>query len=165
MRTISDEYIASCWDKIWTDLENEFGSSFTIPIDDRNIASEKLRALNVLQLWQREGGTSSLRSFLSSYSVSDAAATWLIENHAKGAVPKSDESRGTSRPVKRKDKWSAFIKWAKDNAGKEFTTEQLVEQSGFSYPATLTFVKNEPLFVKVKKGLWKVSTASSSDES
>lgn len=159
MRQMTDDYINSCWEEIWADLEEEHGSPFSVPIDERNAASEKLRAMNVAQVWQREGGTSSIVSFLNTYSVSDAAIAWFLGKHGKGLNTDESRTKTGDKPVKRKHKWAAFVKWAKENAGTEYTTEQLVAQSGFSYPATLTFVKNEPLFVKVKKGVWRVSTA------
>lgn len=157
MKQITDDYITREWGKIWDVLEEEYGSMFGVPLDERTIASEKLRALNVLQLWQREAQTTSLRAFLNTFCITDDAQAWVIENHAKGAV-KEQKAESTSRPQSRKQKWSAFTKWAKERAGQEFTTEQLAEVSGFSMAATLSFVKTEPLFIKVKKGLWRVAS-------
>lgn len=157
MKQITDDYITREWDKIWDELEAEHGSMFSVPIDVRNVASEKLRALNVVQQWQKESPNSGLVAFLNSYSVSDAAIDWILQNHAKGQV-KEARNESSVRPQSRKQKWAAFMKWAREHSGKEFTTEQLAEASGFSYAATLSFVKTEPLFIKVKKGVWRVAS-------
>jgi hypothetical protein len=155
VKQITDDYITREWDKIWDELESEHGSMFSVPIDVRNVASEKLRALNVVQQWQKESPNSSLVAFLNLYSVSDAAIDWILQNHATGAVKKDAP---TEKPQSRKQKWGAFTKWAKSQAGQEFTTEQLAEVSGFSYAATLSFIKSNPLFLKVKKGVWRVAS-------
>lgn len=60
---------------------------------------------------------------------------------------------------KRADKYDALLEWAKDHLFEQFTTEQIVEVSGFSYPTTLKFLQESPTFRKVKKGLWEVRDA------
>ena len=57
------------------------------------------------------------------------------------------------------DKYDALLAWSKDHLFEQFTTEQLVEVSGFSYPTTLKFLQESPTFRKVKKGLWEVRDA------
>jgi hypothetical protein len=57
---------------------------------------------------------------------------------------------------KRSDKYDAFIDWSKAHLFEQYTTEQLVEISGFSYPTTLKFIQDSPVFRKIKKGLWEI---------
>lgn len=64
-----------------------------------------------------------------------------------------------SAMTKRADKYDALLSWARDHVYEEFTTEELVEVSGFSYPTTLKFLQDSPTFRKVKKGLWEVRDA------
>ena len=60
---------------------------------------------------------------------------------------------------KRSDKYGALLAWASEHLFEQFTTEQIVEVSGFSYPTTLKFLQESPSFRKVKKGLWEVRDA------
>ena len=66
---------------------------------------------------------------------------------------------------KRADKYDALLEWAKDHLFEQFTTEQIVEVSGFSYPTTLKFLQESPTFRKVKKGLWEVRDAEADRKS
>ena len=71
----------------------------------------------------------------------------------------------TSALTKRADKYEALLEWAKDHLFEQFTTEQIVEVSGFSYPTTLKFLQESPTFRKVKKGLWEVRDADADRKS
>jgi hypothetical protein len=71
---------------------------------------------------------------------------------------------GAPRP-RRADKYDALVEWSKEHVFEQFTTEQLVEQSGFSYPTTLKFLQDSPTFRKVKKGLWEVRDAEADRKS
>ncbi len=71
----------------------------------------------------------------------------------------------TSALTKRADKYDALLEWAKDHLFEQFTTEQIVEVSGFSYPTTLKFLQESPTFRKVKKGLWEVRDADADRKS
>jgi hypothetical protein len=55
----------------------------------------------------------------------------------------------------RSQRYAAFVNWARAHDGEQFTTEQLVEQSGFSYQTTLKFIDSHPNFNKIKKGLYE----------
>jgi hypothetical protein len=67
--------------------------------------------------------------------------------------------------TKRADKYDALLEWASDHLFEQFTTEQIVEISGFSYPTTLKFLQESPTFRKVKKGLWEVRDADADRKS
>jgi hypothetical protein len=68
------------------------------------------------------------------------------------------------RPEKREKKWNSFIEWAKLHEAEQFTTEQLVEICGFSYPTTLEYLKISPYFKKIKKGLYEVINPKTQDK-
>jgi hypothetical protein len=55
----------------------------------------------------------------------------------------------------RSQRYAAFVNWARAHDGEQFTTDQLVEQSGFSYQTTLKFIDSHPNFNKIKKGLYE----------
>ena len=71
----------------------------------------------------------------------------------------------TQALTKRADKYDALLEWASDHLFEQFTTEQIVEISGFSYPTTLKFLQESPTFRKVKKGLWEVRDADADRKS
>jgi kynurenine formamidase len=158
VKQITDEYIAREWNAMCDALEEQHGSPFSVPTDERNIASERLRALHVLQEWQRENQSANLVSFMNSYSITGDAQEWIIENHAR-AVAIDKEKVASVGKTSRKKKWATFTKAVREQRGKEFTTDELVTLSGFSYPATLAFIKKEPLFISVKKGLWRIASS------
>ena len=55
----------------------------------------------------------------------------------------------------RSQRYTAFVNWARAHDGEQFTTEELVAQSGFSYQTTLKFIDSHPNFNKIKKGLYE----------
>ena len=110
-------------------------------------------ALYVLMGWN---GTGSPARLLSSYSIPTDVIADLVEEYCDETV--AVEELTTPRP-KRADKYDALLGWAKGHLFEQYTTEQLVEISGFSYPTTLKFLQDSPTFRKVKKGLWEVRDA------
>lgn len=66
---------------------------------------------------------------------------------------------------KRADKWGAFEKWASEHAGEQFSSEQLVEASGFGYQTTLRFVASSPYFHKIKKNLYECRVIATKHDS
>ena len=69
-----------------------------------------------------------------------------------------------TKTEKRADKWDAFLRWSKGHLFEQFTTEQLAEECGFSYPTTLKYLQESPVFRKIKKGLWEVRDPKSDKE-
>lgn len=122
--------------------------------------AETVRALYVMEKWQREGGNGNPVAMLRFYSVSDDVLTAFIKTYLSHL---NTVQGGVDKPEKRKNKYGAFDKWAYEHRGEEYTTDQLVEVAGFSYQTTLKYVSESPLFIKVKKGLWRV--ADPKDES
>lgn len=155
MKKLTDDFIDGIHTETWKEMEKEFGTMYRIPKEHVSNANELIRGLYVLQLWQREGQSKNVLSFLNSYSVLPHVAEKIIQDYCGVQVQKVAKQK----PEKRKDKWGAFMEWAKSKDGKEFTTEQLVKQSGFSYQTTLGFVNETPEFIKVKRGLYRISIA------
>jgi hypothetical protein len=75
----------------------------------------------------------------------------------------SEDDLLSPRP-RRADKYDALLTWSKEHLFEQFTTDQLVEQSGFSYPTTLKFLQESPTFRKLKKGLWEIRDADADRE-
>jgi hypothetical protein len=115
---------------------------------------ETIRGLYVMEKWQREGANGNPVAVLRFYSLAEDVfptfvSTYLSHlNESNGAVAKIE---------RRKDKYGTFEKWTEEHKGEEYTTDQLVEVAGFSYQTTLKYVSESPLFIKVKKGLWRIS--------
>ena len=60
-----------------------------------------------------------------------------------------------SKKLTRADQYKAFEQWAREHDREQFTTEQLVAESGFGYQTTLKFIDGNPFFHKIKKGLYE----------
>lgn len=149
-----------------TRLYAEFKKKYKKPQDryehqqERWRIGETVRALYVMEKWQREGCNGNPVAMLRFYSVSEDVMNEFVKTYLSHLNTAKTE---IVRTEKRKDKYGAFESWADEHRGEEYTTEQLVEVAGFSYQTTLKFVSESPLFIKVKKGLWRI--ADPKDES
>ena len=150
---ITIEHINAVHKSMWEDAVERHGDKFKVPSDEVNLISQQTRALYVLMGWN---GTGSPARLLSSYSIPTDIIADLVEEYYDETV--AVEELTTPRP-KRADKYDAMLGWAKGHLFEQYTTEQLVEISGFSYPTTLKFLQDSPTFRKVKKGLWEVRDA------
>ena len=150
---ITIEHINAVHKSMWEDAIERHGDEFKVPSDEVNRISQQTRALYVLMGWN---GTGSPARLLSSYSIPTDIITDLVAEYYDETV--AVEELTTPRP-KRADKYDAMLDWAKGHLFEQYTTEQLVEISGFSYPTTLKFLQDSPTFRKVKKGLWEVRDA------
>lgn len=150
MNKITDTLIEETNSNLWVQVKSKLGSEDKASIDDTIYIGEICRGLYVLQIWQREGQPRSPESFLRSYSIQDSVIPELLEKYL--GVQPIDSKKSKNR----KDLWGAFIVWAKLHGSEQFTTEQLVEVSGFSYPTTLEYIKISPYFKRIKKGLYEV---------
>ena len=150
---ITIEHINAVHKSMWEDAIERHGDKFKVPSDEVNRISQQTRALYVLMGWN---GTGSPARLLSSYSIPTDIITDLVAEYYDETV--AVEELTTPRP-KRADKYDAMLDWAKGHLFEQYTTEQLVEISGFSYPTTLKFLQDSPTFRKVKKGLWEVRDA------
>lgn len=126
--------------------------------NEKAIVAEIVRALCVLEKWQMEEGRAGGKAIvaLRYYSIQPSVINHVLATY----LPEMgvEELLTAEKPEKRKTRWATFEKWTKEHQGEQFTTDQLCEISGFSYPSTLNFVKSSPLFRRVKKGLYEVLT-------
>ncbi len=139
---------------MWQSAIEEWGEFSKVPQSVATTISETTRALHVLQIWQRDGASGNPAKFLNTYSIYTDVLIEVVRDYCsldidsmESVVPKME---------KRSDKYDAFLDWAKAHVIEQYTTEQLVVISGFSYPTTLKFVQDSPAFRKIKKGLWEV---------
>ena len=157
MKHLTDDQIRAEHESLWQSLIGKFGSEYRVPSGEVARVGDILRAMYVLQMFlSGRAGGSSVRTFMESFSLPEDAIGYVLARFYGGEQRADQPSERGARPSSRKDKWGTFDKWAKDNAGKQFTTNELVEVSGFSYQTTLRYVSESPLFVKVKNGLWKL---------
>lgn len=126
-------------------LTDKYGP-FRIPWGEYMEVSERLRAFHIVH---SQGGSVTAK-VLSQYMVSSRIATEILSE-----MGMDDVSIETGYRQSRADQYKAFEKWASEHDSEQFTTEQLVEASGFSYPTTLKFIDASPFFLKVKKGLYE----------
>lgn len=150
-----------------TRLHAEFEKKYKKPQDryanhqEKWRISETVRALYVMEKWQREGCNGNPVAMLRFYSVSEEVMTAFVKTYLSHL---NTAHAGVDKPEKRKNKYGSFEKWADEHRGEEYTTEQLVEVAGFSYQTTLKYLSESPLFIKVKKGLWRVSDPKDKSE-
>lgn len=125
------------------------------------VIQETVRGLCVMEKWQSEGSNGNPITMLRHYSMLTSVLPSFIATY----LPQyAQEDKEIVRPEKRRDKWGAFDKWAKEHQGEQYTTDELVEVAGFSYQTALKYISESPLFVKVKKGLWQVANPDKGDE-
>jgi hypothetical protein len=77
--------------------------------------------------------------------------------HLPGWVPPADPD--AEDKVSRSGRYGAFEAWALAHQGDTFTTQQLVEVSGFSSATMVKYLKTSLLFEPIKKGTWRVLQA------
>lgn len=147
-------------ESLWEEALDKHGSYTNTPASDAYSIGEMVRAIYVLQLWQREGSQGNPIKFLHNYSITESTINKLTEEYFDGQF---QDDINTPTP-KRANKYGAFEAWAEEHLFEQFTTEQLVEQSGFSYPTTLKYIQESPTFRKIKKGLWEIRDAKADRE-
>ena len=154
-KSISDSAILEAHNELWAEAEKEHKLAIRVPSHQAQEISDFIRGLYVLQIWKKDGQKGSAIKFLLSYSIPESTVAKIADQYL-GIDVDEDSVVEEIKTEKRADKWDAFLKWAKDKVFEQFTTEQLVEISGFSYPTTLKFVQENPTFRKVKRGLWEI---------
>lgn len=131
------------------ELTEQYGH-FRMPSELYFEASNRLRAVAIAEA---NAGVLT-RSTCSQYGIPPTIADDL-------GFPVSEDAP----KEKRADKYGAFEKWASDHAGEQFSTEQLVEVSGFGYQTTLRFVASSPYFHKIKKNLYECRAIATKHDS
>jgi hypothetical protein len=150
---ITLEQIKELHTSLWDNAVEEYGDKFKVPFEVIHEMSQQTRALYVLQTWNGSGNPAR---YLASYSIPTDVITETVSKYCNETV--TEEELLTPRP-RRADKYDALIDWAKEHLFEQFTTEQLMEVSGFSYQTTLKFIQESPTFRKIKKGLWEIRDA------
>ena len=154
MKKITDEFIDSVNAELWQEGVDKYGTKYAVPKDVVAHYGEIIRALYVLQIWQKYGSSGNPLAEMRGHSVMEDVAEEVVAKYCGEKYIKEEAEK--EKTEKRKDKWDSFIEWANENEGKKFTTEQLEKKSGFSYQTTLTYVKTSPVFEKIKKGQYRV---------
>jgi hypothetical protein len=145
---------------LWSECIAQYGSHSSTPASEASAIGEMVRAIYVLQVWQRDGGQGSPVKTLHNYAITESTINKVVERYFDGDA----QEASISPTPKRANKYGAFEQWAESHLFEQFTTEQLVEQSGFSYATTLKYIQESPTFRKVKKGLWEVRDAKADRE-
>lgn len=131
-------------------LDEKYGSVFRAPSDEVRENSERLRAFHIIQKY----GGAITRQTLSQYMVPPSIASEVLAEVGIDGVVEM------GKKVTRADQYKELEEWASEHDSEQFTTEQLVAQSGFSYQTTLRFIDGNPHFHKVKKGLYECRNAT-----
>lgn len=157
-KPITDELINELHKQLWDEATKEYGSKYKVPPDVMYEIGEKYRALMVIQ-YDRKNGDSAKNPFiaLGYYSIQPQIAEWVVREYC--GIQEVKEAKKALVVEKRADKWDSFLKWANQHHFEQFTTEQLMEQCGFSYQTTLKYIQVSPTFRKLKRGLWEIRDA------
>lgn len=147
-------------ESLWEQALDKYGTYTATPSSEMSTIGEMVRAIYVLQVWQRDGEQGNMVKFLHTYAISENTISRILDEYFDGEFQEE-----TLAPApKRANKYGAFEQWAGEHLFEQFTTEQLVEQSGFSYPTTLKYLQDSPTFRKIKKGLWEIRDAKADRE-
>ena len=110
------------------------------------------RALYVLQTWQKNSPESNPYKSLKEYMIRAEAVTWLAEH----LMPKLNVVAKTEEKVeKRKDKYAKLEKLALEKTFHEFTTQELVDESGLGAQTVTKWAKTTGFFRAIGKGKWE----------
>jgi len=156
----SSETAKKVSESMWRECLKKYGSHTDTPASEASHIGEMVRAIYVLQVWQRDGGQGSPVKTLHSYAITESTINRIVDEYFDGEAVETS----ISPTPKRANKYGAFEQWAESHLFEQFTTEQLVEQSGFSYATTLKYIQESPTFRKVKKGLWEIRDAKADRE-
>lgn len=110
------------------------------------------RALYILQMWQTKEPNSNPFRVMKEYMVRNEAVVWVTE-HLLTKLPV--EIKPEEKPEKRKDKYAKLEKFALDNIYNEFTTQQLVDESGLGAQTVTKWAKTTGFFRSIGKGKWE----------
>lgn len=159
---LKDNLIEDTHRDMWQAEITKYGSASLVPEETVQYMSDHIRAMYVIQLWQKEGANGSAVKFMKSYSLPEITMAEIAERYC--GIESADEIEKELKTERRVDKWGSFISWAKTVVFEQFTTEQLCEKSGFSYQTTLKYLQESPVFRKIQKGLWEVRDSKADRE-
>lgn len=164
MKPITEPFADQTFKSLFSELNKKYGDGWSWKkehYEESIFLSEIYRGLNILAKWQNEGAKNEPELFLRGYSIQEQVIPVLVTEYlGKERCAKPEELRVETRA----DKFGKFLKWANAHHFEQYTTEQLTEQSGFSYQTTLKYLQETPTFRKLKKGLWEIRDAKSDRE-
>lgn len=149
---ITEQHIEDVNRQWWAIAEQKYETKFKVPTEEHNRNSSYIRALYCLQKWDGKG---SAVPTLIYYNIPEDVIAEVVKIYC-GVELNVEDVLEETKTEKRADKWDAFVRWSKGHLFEQFTTEQLAEECGFSYPTTLKYLQESPVFRKIKKGLWEV---------
>lgn len=166
VKKLNEEMIDKYHYSLWDEAKEKYGSVYKVPFQEILHMGDLVRGLHVLHLWQKQGSAGSGVRFLAGYNFGQQTLERLSSEFLEYfGVESEEEFKKEKVPVeKRADKFNKFLKWANEHHFEHYTTEQLTEQSGFSYQTTLKYLQESPTFRKVKKGLWEIRCAKTDRE-
>ena len=132
----------------WATAVEIWGDKFSVPREEVGRIQQLIQGMYVLM-----GLDSSVAPFkaLRAFGIPEDTCHYLIGKYCPTEVGADDEAASMNR----RKKYAAFEEWAREHVGEQFSTQALADVSGFSYPTVLKFVKESPLFKRVKNGWWE----------
>lgn len=110
------------------------------------------RMLHALKYWYEQEPNSSPYRKLADLMIRPEARAWATSNLLEGApIAVTPEDK----PIKRKDQYAKLEKLALDNLYHEFTTQQLVDESGLGAQTITNWAKTEGFFRSIGRGKWE----------
>lgn len=151
----SDEFVDSVNGRLWGEAVGLFGSKFDVPVVWSDGISEYVRGLFVLQVFfGRKGGLMSGAVVeLRSFGVSDVTVERFFVD---GVLCRDEVVLSGGRVLSRRARLELFEVWARGCRGEEFSVDVLLERSGFSRVALLDYLRFSRLFLKVRRGVFRV---------
>lgn len=164
MKRITEEYIDEVHRELWDSYKKKYTNLFRVPREENYYAGELVRALYVVLGWQRSGSNGNPLSHLKGYSVDDNIAREVVEKHLGQKIQKKEADRQPAAAKGNKAKLEALISNAVKNYGKQFTTEQLAEISGFSAQTVVKHLRALKYYRKIKRGLYEARNPKSATD-
>jgi len=147
--TIESSTVAEEGHLHWALAKETHGSAFDVPQYERNRIALIQQGMYVIMA---NDGKAPVFKTMRAFGIPEDICLYLISKYC-GEVDGADDVSLVSNS--RKDKYQAFEEWSRSHIGEQFSTQTLAEESGFSYPTILKFLKESPLFKRVKNGWWE----------
>jgi hypothetical protein len=138
-------------EQMWGAAISEFGNEHAVPAERANHISEVVRGLTILRGWTASGDAA--KKELASYMVRDIAQDEVLK--LMGLTATARKTDGVAPSGSRAARYRRLDDLAASNLFKEFTTDELMKSSGFSYPTILKYLTNSPAWRKAGRGRWE----------
>lgn len=160
MKPLSLEIIDDIHRKAWEKAIEKYGNAHKVPREKASLISERGRALHILLTWHKRGESGSAARHMDKYGLQHGSQAWALKKFAQ-----PDDAVRPEATKHRKDLYQQFERWASQHEAEQFTTAQLVEQSGFSTATILKYLKTSRSFFKIKRGLYEARNPNPSKKS